>query len=223
MTSRKPHGGGRVARPDAWSPDTAWRVAFTLSSAAAWTVSSSSRACCPALSTRVIEPLVASCLIRHCPWAACLGWVGSCPLEGRPAGASLSRPPGRRPAVRVRSLPSGLFGSGFRWSSGGRSLPLPPSLCTSCSTRRSMTSTSWMGGCLPSTGESGLLGRAPAGLRVLCGGTDGHTAPRPCSLPPSGPGGWFLSASSPEMGGVAGELQASVRCTGAGVSQVLHL
>lgn len=110
MTSRKPHGGGRVARPDAWSPDTAWRVAFTLSSAASWTVSSSSRACCPALSTRVIEPLVASCLIRHCPWAACLSGVGGVLPPGGQAGwcvfvpASWEAPCSARPRPAQRPL-----------------------------------------------------------------------------------------------------------------------
>lgn len=147
----------------------------------------------------------------------------------------------QRPAVGVHSLPSGPFGSGFRWSSGRLSLPLPPFLYTSCSTRRNMTSTSWTGECLPSTGESGLLGRGPAGLRALCGGTDRPTSPRLCSSPPSGVRRQGLAAGScqrallerscsqpppevvVEVGGVVGEFRGSVRCTRAGVSQVLHL
>lgn len=84
----------RAARSDALSPDTVWRVAATLSSAAPWSVSSSSPACCPVLSTRVFEPPVAGCLILHCPRAACLSRVGGVTAPWR-RGRLLPLCPGR--------------------------------------------------------------------------------------------------------------------------------
>lgn len=127
VTSRKPQGAWRAARPDARLPDIVWQAAATLSPAAPWTVSSSSRACCPVLSTRVIEPLVAGCLICHCPQAACLSGVGGvaapwrrsrllplCP--GRPQGSGRAwgeGPPRRGSQCPLCSRPN----SALQWAS----------------------------------------------------------------------------------------------------------
>lgn len=87
-----------------------------------------------------------------------------------PAGARLNLLTGRpRPCSPAASR----FGS--RWSLGRSFLPLPQSRSTSCSTRRSMTSTSLMEKFLPYTGE-----RDPQpGLPRACGQRSSGDGPSP--------------------------------------------